>query len=146
MDILQVTKNPGETQSIAGKLASGSIISFNEKGNVILLTGDVGAGKTTFVHGFMEYWNLESLVGSPTFTVMNVYENQQIRVCHFDLYRLQAVREIEEIGLEDFISNSNFSLIEWPEIAFPTIDYPVTNVNIRLGKTEFERIIEIKFQ
>jgi tRNA threonylcarbamoyladenosine biosynthesis protein TsaE len=139
-----VTKSPFETQAIAEKLASGSTISFEKKGNVILLTGDVGAGKTTFVRGFMKYWNLESQVGSPTFTVMNVYENQKIRVCHFDLYRFQTKDEIEEIGFEDFIENSHFSLIEWPEIALPTMDYPIKTISMRLGKTEFERIIEIK--
>lgn len=114
------------------------------KHTVLLLTGDVGTGKTAFVKGFMTEWALNAQVTSPTFTIMNEYRNNEVKVLHFDLYRLRTLEEVEDIGLEDFVSGADFTFIEWPELALPLFNFPVIQVHIESGSEENERIITIQ--
>ena len=94
------------------KLASGSKINKNA---VIVLTGELGAGKTKFVEGFLSYFNLEDEISSPTFTIVNEYSNNDTRIYHFDVYRLADISEFYEIGGEEYFENG-ICLIEWGEL------------------------------
>ena len=94
------------------KLASGSKINKNA---VIVLTGELGAGKTKFVEGFLSYFNLENEISSPTFTIVNEYSNNNTRIYHFDVYRLADISEFYEIGGEEYFENG-ICLIEWGEL------------------------------
>jgi len=114
-----------------------------QKKSVILLIGKIGTGKTTFVRGFLSNWNLEHLVTSPTFTIMNEYKNNEIKIHHFDLYRLNSEKEIIDIGLEDFINQADFTFIEWPEIAYNYLTFPTIKIKIEMGEKEFIRKFEI---
>jgi tRNA threonylcarbamoyladenosine biosynthesis protein TsaE len=126
------------TMEFAGKLARDV-----QPGSVILLSGDVGAGKTTFVRGFVSAWDIDSMVTSPTFTLMNEYKNDKIRICHFDFYRLNSLEEILELGIEDYLSACDYSFIEWPDVGEPVLDFPVYRINLKSGSAENERIISI---
>ncbi len=90
-------------------------------GDVILLYGDIGAGKTTFTKFLLENLGVKSIVSSPTFTLLNEYEGN-FPVYHFDMYRILNYEELLELGFEDYIDSKNSSfvktgitLIEWPE-------------------------------
>ncbi|MCH9614440.1 MAG: tRNA threonylcarbamoyladenosine biosynthesis protein TsaE [Chlamydiia bacterium] len=83
------------------------------KGSVICIYGDLGAGKTTFAKGFIEELTGDTEVTSPTFT----YVQQYGAVSHFDLYRLDNPEQFTEKGLDEYIQNDGFTLIEWPEKA-----------------------------
>ncbi|MDP4117754.1 MAG: tRNA (adenosine(37)-N6)-threonylcarbamoyltransferase complex ATPase subunit type 1 TsaE [Bacillota bacterium] len=101
--------------------------SFAERlvpGNIVRLHGDIGVGKTVFVHGVAKYFNCASDVCSPTFAIMNVY-NGTFPVYHFDLYRLESEDEIYEAGLYEFLAGDGVSLVEWPELLQ---DYPDAGV------------------
>ena len=86
-----------------------------KQNDVIVLTGELGSGKTKFVEGFLEYFELENEISSPTFTIVNEYKNQNINIYHFDVYRLEDSSEFYEIGGEEYFS-SGICLIEWGEI------------------------------
>lgn len=86
-----------------------------KQNDVIVLTGELGSGKTKFVEGFLEYYGLENEISSPTFTIVNEYKNQNINIYHFDVYRLEDSSEFYEIGGEEYFS-SGICLIEWGEI------------------------------
>ncbi len=140
MSIKFLSHNPQETLIFAKNMAKERI----PKGSTVLLIGEVGAGKTTFVRGFASNWQLETMVSSPTFTIMNDYSNGKVKLYHFDFYRLNTIDEIMEIGIEDFILQSDYSFIEWPEKALPLFNFMTVNIKIHIGSNEAERIFEIQ--
>lgn len=84
-------------------------------GDVICLEGDLGAGKTHFVKGFVEAFELAgNVVTSPTFTIINEYDGS-LPIYHFDCYRLKNIEEALEIGVEEYLYGTGICLIEWPE-------------------------------
>ena len=102
-----ITNSPEETRGLAKEFAK----SLN-LGTIVLLTGDLGAGKTVFAKGFAEGLGVEDEVTSPTFTIMNIYDK---KMNHFDLYRLESVEELLGIGAEEELYSDKISLVEWPE-------------------------------
>ena len=79
-----ICKNENETREFAKNLAS-----ILEKGDIIILTGELGAGKTKFTEGILSYFGLQQEISSPTFTIVNEYHSNKIDIYHFDLYRLE---------------------------------------------------------
>ena len=92
-----------------------ALATIFRRGDVIVLSGELGAGKTKFVEGFLEYFGLENEISSPTFTIVNEYKNDNVNIYHFDVYRLEDSSEFYEIGGEEYFS-SGICLIEWGEI------------------------------
>lgn len=84
----------------------------------IALTGDLGAGKTTFVKGLAQGLKVPSdyYITSPTFNIINEYPAGQATLCHIDLYRLGSVDELEYTGFYDLVSNGNILVVEWPRM------------------------------
>lgn len=108
-----------ETMDFAYNLASKLHI-----GDVVVLSGELGSGKTKFTEGFLKYFNLENEISSPTFTIVNEYKKDDIKIYHFDVYRLEDVSEFYAIGGEEYFS-TGICIIEWGELieeALPT-DY-----------------------
>lgn len=104
------SNSPRETQNIA-KAFSKEL----KGGDVICLNGDLGVGKTAFVQGLVEALGHNEPISSPTFTIVNCYENGRIPIYHFDAYRIEDCDEMYEIGYEEYICSDGISLIEWSE-------------------------------
>ena len=85
-------------------------------GEVYTLTGDLGVGKTVFTQGVAKGLGIDEPVNSPTFTILQVYEEGRIPFYHFDVYRIGDVEEMEEIGYEDCFYGEGVCLIEWAEL------------------------------
>ena len=99
-----------ETMEFASKLASKLHI-----GDVVVLSGELGAGKTKFTEGFLKYFCLDKEISSPTFNIVNEYKKDDIKIYHFDVYRLEDVDEFYAIGGEEYFS-SGICIIEWGEL------------------------------
>lgn len=87
-----------------------------QPGDVFCLTGDLGVGKTVFTQGFAAGLGIEEPVSSPTFTIVQEYEDGRMPFYHFDVYRIGDVEEMDEIGFEDYIYGEGVCLIEWANL------------------------------
>jgi tRNA threonylcarbamoyladenosine biosynthesis protein TsaE len=106
-----LSKSPEETHRIGVEIGQSSPIP-----GVVLLRGDLGAGKTTLTRGIAQGLGLEdtSLVNSPSFTLVNIYQGA-CPIYHVDLYRLEGARDLYSIGLDDFLGNEGVTIVEWSE-------------------------------
>lgn len=105
-----ISNSEEDTKNFAKKLASKLT-----KGDVVVLTGELGAGKTKFTEGFLSYFGLENEISSPTFTIVNEYQNEKVTIYHFDVYRLEDSNEFYAIGGEEYF-DKGICIIEWGEL------------------------------
>lgn len=113
--------------------------------DIVVLTGELGSGKTKFVEGFLSYFGLENEISSPTFTIVNEYKNNDINIYHFDVYRLADSSEFYEIGGDEYF-DTGICLIEWGELIEDAL--PSNYIHITFTKNENEensRILDIDF-
>lgn len=104
-----ITQKPEETFGLGMELGQKA-----KPGQVYCLNGDLGVGKTVFTQGFARGLGIEGPVNSPTFTILQSYEDGRLPLYHFDVYRIGDVEEMEEIGYEDCFYGEGVSLVEWP--------------------------------
>lgn len=119
-----ITENEIETKNIAESLAASL-----KGGEVILLNGELGAGKTTFTKGLVRGLGSNATVVSPTFTIMHGYTDGRISVYHFDMYRITFEEELYELGLEEYMYENAVCVIEWNK--FTKLPENVININIK---------------
>lgn len=86
------------------------------KGQVFTLVGDLGVGKTVFTQGLAKGLDIEESISSPTFTIVQVYDEGRLPFYHFDVYRIGDISEMDEIGYEDYVYGEGVSLIEWANL------------------------------
>ncbi len=136
-----IINNLKETTSFAKKFAK-----LLQGGEIILLNGDLGAGKTTFTRQVLKALGVKGEVTSPTFTIMREYSTKKFNIYHFDMYRIKSPDEVREFGLEDYIySGDKRSLvfIEWSENIKEMLNGNFIEINISLideQKRKFEII------
>ncbi len=114
----------------------------NVNRDVILITGEVGTGKTTLIKEYCKLIGVEEIVNSPTYTLINEYQNKSGKIVHMDLYRVEDINEINELGLFEYL-DKNIVIIEWPEIILKMIDIKYSLINITFIN-EKERKLSIK--
>ena len=123
---------PARTAELARRLAG-----VLRPGTVICLDGDLGAGKTLFVQNLAAGLGVQGEVTSPTFNLMNLYEDGRLPLVHFDLYRLEQEYELDEIGFYDYAENPDgLVLIEWAE-KFPEC-LPEDHIALQIQRTDVE--------
>lgn len=99
-------------------------------GQVYTLIGDLGVGKTVFTQGIAEGLGIEDAISSPTFTIVQIYEEGRLPLYHFDVYRIGDVEEMEEIGYEDYFYGEGVSLIEWANLIEEILPDQYTEIRI----------------
>lgn len=103
------------------------------KHNILLLKGNLGAGKTTFTKFLLKNLGSKDEVSSPTYAIVNEYHTPKGKVFHFDLYRMKNIGEVYDIGMDEYLDNAQLCIIEWPEIyeeelqGFPHHEITITN-------------------
>lgn len=137
--------SPAETRALAARLAQ-LMSSTIPKGQVVLLIGDLGSGKTTFVQGFAQALGVKEKITSPTFTLMHIYHGAGIDLYHFDFYRLTSSAAVAGLGCEEYFEGDGISLIEWPELATPLL--PPRALRLKFSMVDFvnqpeARVIEL---
>ncbi len=102
------TFSPEETRALGKKLGETA-----QPGEIYTLNGDLGVGKTVFTQGIAEGLGITEAVSSPTFTIVQVYEDGRMPFYHFDVYRIGDIEEMDEIGYEDYFYGDGLCMIEW---------------------------------
>lgn len=135
-----MSESSEQTEKIAYDVAA-----FLEPGDVVCLGGDLGAGKTVFAKGLVKALGVEGYVTSPTFTIVNEYSGRY-PIYHFDVYRINDVDEMFEIGFEEYIYGEGISIIEWADNIREILPPSRLRIDIKkdLQKGENYREIEIR--
>ena len=130
-----------ETFQIAKELAEGA-----KPGEVYCLSGDLGVGKTVFTKGFAAGLGIQEPVSSPTFTIVQIYEEGRLPLYHFDVYRIEDIEEMEEIGYEDYFYGEGVCLVEWAELIKEVLpeNYSQITISKDLDKGYDYRRVEIE--
>lgn len=134
-----ITKNVEETMIIGERMGKSV-----EKGTTVCLTGDLGTGKTHFAKGFAKGMGIDENITSPTFTIVNEYHEGRLPFYHFDVYRVNDLDEILDIGFDEYIYGQGVTLIEWADMIEAIL--PEDFIHVKIEKTDHpdERKITIK--
>jgi tRNA threonylcarbamoyladenosine biosynthesis protein TsaE len=119
------TNTPKETFDFGKSLGESA-----KAGTVFTLIGDLGVGKTVFTQGLAKGLDILEPISSPTFTIVQVYEEGRLPLYHFDVYRIGDVEEMEEIGYEDYFYGEGVSLIEWANLIEEILPEKYTEIKI----------------
>lgn len=122
----KIVNNDQEMQDFGATLAGSA-----KPGDIFLLEGELGAGKTTLVRGFLRGLGFQGKVKSPTYTLVESYDTTP-PVNHFDLYRLLSVEQLEEIGFSEYLNRDAICLIEWPALAAPFLSKNCIKIEIQI--------------
>lgn len=123
--IIIETTNAEETFKLGVKIGEQA-----RPGEIYTLNGDLGVGKTVFTQGVARGLGIEEPVNSPTFTIVQVYEEGRMPFYHFDVYRIGDIEEMEEIGYDDYFFGNGICLIEWAELIQELLPKQIISVTI----------------
>lgn len=138
-----ISRSPEET-IIFGKDFAKTL----EPGDIVGLFGALGSGKTQFVKGICEYFNVKDQVNSPTFVIVNEYsgvienKNKIIKINHMDLYRIKSIEELSGIGIESYSGNDSICIIEWAELADEYFKGNLKKLYFEHGAVKNERFLK----
>ena len=131
------THSPAETRALGKALARALC-----PGDVLCLWGDLGAGKSELTRGIAAGLGVTAPVTSPSFTIMNVYEEGRLPLYHFDWYRLESSEELYEMGMDEYLTGDGVSVVEWPGVSPDAV--PETRLDVTLTPlSEGEREIRL---
>jgi tRNA threonylcarbamoyladenosine biosynthesis protein TsaE len=137
--ILAVTRSVDETRALAAALAE-----LARPGDIIVLAGDLGAGKTAFAQGYGAELGVRDRITSPTFTLVSQYRDGRLPLNHLDVYRLEQIEEVLDLGLTELLDEGGVTLIEWGDTITPALPADFLEVRIRLGEGDDDRVLEIQ--
>jgi tRNA threonylcarbamoyladenosine biosynthesis protein TsaE len=132
------TKAVAETQALAAALAE-----LARPGDVVLLSGDLGAGKTAFAQGFGRGLGVDEQITSPTFTLAREYDGARLRLHHLDVYRMESMVEVFDVDLPELLDDEAVVLIEWGEAIVASVPADYLEIALRLGEGDDDRVLEL---
>jgi tRNA threonylcarbamoyladenosine biosynthesis protein TsaE len=132
------TKSADDTRALAAELAA-----VARPGDLLLLAGDMGAGKTAFVQGFGRALGVEEPITSPTFVIVRTYDGR-FPVIHVDAYRLEHLQELVDLGIGELLDHEGVTLIEWGDVVIPALPPEYHEVRLELGEGDDERVVHLR--
>ena len=132
------TKSADDTRALAMELAS-----LARSGDLILLSGGLGAGKTAFAQGFARGLGVQDPVTSPAFVLVRSYEGR-IPMVHLDVYRLDHLQELVDLGISELLDEDGVTLIEWGDVVTPALPADFLEVRLEPGESEDERVVQLR--
>ena len=133
--MLTVTNSAAETRALGEKLASRL-----KAGDVVVLEGELGAGKSELARGIARGLGVTETVTSPSFTILNVYESGRCPLYHFDWYRLESEEELYELGMDEYLGGDGIAVIEWAERCPEAVPENVLRIRLEVTGGESRRI------
>lgn len=122
--------------------AAKTILSKVPEHRVFAFFGSMGAGKTTFIKSLCQVLDVEDIVNSPTFSLVNEYHTVEgDSVFHFDFYRIKKLEEVYDIGYEDYIYSGDYCFMEWPELIEQLLPENIVYIEIKENKEDHSRSI-----
>jgi tRNA threonylcarbamoyladenosine biosynthesis protein TsaE len=128
-----------QTRALGAALAA-----LAHSGDVILLSGDLGAGKTAFTQGFARGLGVSDQVVSPTFTLARHYEGATLKLNHLDVYRLDHLQEAIDLGMAELIDDDGVTVIEWGDVVIPTLPADFLEIRLAYGFEDDERLLSMR--
>lgn len=138
MRLAASTSSPDETRALAAAVAA-----LVRPDDVVVLAGDLGAGKTAFAQGFGAALGVVDPITSPTFTLANEYVGQ-LTLHHLDVYRLERLGEVEDLGLVELLDSGGVTLIEWGDAIAPLLPPDRLDVRLMLGDGDDDRMLHFE--
>ena len=124
------------------KAVGAALAALAQPGDIVLLSGDLGSGKTAFTQGFAAGLGVTEQVVSPTFTLARDYDGR-LRLHHLDVYRLDHLQEAIDLGLAELTDDGGVTVIEWGEVVIPTIPPDYLEVRLSYGEGDDDRVVEL---
>jgi tRNA threonylcarbamoyladenosine biosynthesis protein TsaE len=125
------------------RLLGGAVAELSRPGDLVLLSGELGAGKTAFTQGFGRALGIEGPITSPTFTLVHRYEGR-LELNHLDVYRLDQLAEVTDLGLAELLDDGGVTVIEWGDVIAPVLPADYLEINLAYGETDDERIVTLR--
>lgn len=136
--ILAVTRSVEETRALAAALAV-----LARPGDIVVLAGDLGAGKTAFTQGFGAELGITERITSPTFTLVSQHRGGRLPLNHLDVYRLGQLDEVLDLGLTELLDEGGVTVIEWGDTITPVLPADFLEITIELGDGDDDRIWQV---
>lgn len=137
--LVVVTTSAAQTQDLAAALGAIAVA-----GDLVLLAGEMGAGKTAFAQGFARGLGIADQVTSPTFTIVQEYSGGRLNMHHLDVYRLETLREVADLGLSEMLDEDAVMLVEWGDAVLPALPDQYLELRLAFGDGDDERRIELR--
>ncbi|MDP9419243.1 MAG: tRNA (adenosine(37)-N6)-threonylcarbamoyltransferase complex ATPase subunit type 1 TsaE [Actinomycetota bacterium] len=138
MTLTTATTDAGQTRALGAALAA-----VAEPGDVVLLAGDLGTGKTAFAQGFAAGLGIDEPVTSPTFTLVRSYTGR-LTMHHVDVYRLERLQEALDLDLATMIDDGGVTVIEWGDVVAPALPAEFLEVRLDYGEADSERTVALR--
>ncbi len=136
--LLVATSSPSQTKAVAAAIADLCVA-----GDLLLLMGDLGAGKTAFTQGFGAALGITDAITSPTFTLARRYEGR-LRLNHLDVYRLEQMSEVLDLDLPELLDGNTVTVIEWGDAIAPALPADYLELRITFGEGDDDRMIDFR--
>jgi tRNA threonylcarbamoyladenosine biosynthesis protein TsaE len=136
--VVAVTRAVDDTRALAEAVAG-----LSRPGDLVLLAGDMGAGKTAFAQGFGRGLGVTERITSPTFTLVHVYEGR-VPIHHLDVYRLEQLSEVLDLGLAEILDGEGIVLVEWGDAILPVLPHDFLEVRLTFGPGDDDRRLVIR--
>lgn len=133
------TSDVAETRALASALAE-----LARAGDLLLLSGDLGAGKTAFAQGFGKGLGIDEPITSPTFTLAREYQGERLRLHHLDVYRMEAMAEVFDVDLPELLDDEAVVLVEWGDAIAAAVPVDYLEIQLHLGDSDDERRVELR--